>query len=117
MLFMIGGIGYVILEILWRGRSYASMFVAGGVSFLLLGKLDRRLSGRAKLLRGVAGAAVITLVELLVGIFCNRNFRIWDYRRMPLNFRGQVCLPFSLLWIPISLGAMAAHRRLERILP
>ena len=115
--FGIGGAGYIALELLWRGRSHPSMFLAGGMCFLLLGKLDRRLPRGAMLRRGLAGAAVITAVELLIGLVFNRNFRVWDYRRMPLNFCGQVCVPFFLLWIPLSLGAMLLYRRVERILP
>lgn len=84
---------------------------------MLLGKLDRRLPRGAMLRRGLAGAAVITAVELLIGLVFNRNFRVWDYRRMPMNLYGQVCVPFFLLWIPLSLGAMMLYRRMERILP
>ena len=39
--FLVGGFGYVALELLWRGRSHASMFLAGGICFLLLGGLNR----------------------------------------------------------------------------
>ncbi len=109
--------GYVALELLWRGRSHPSMFLAGGMCFLLLGRLDRVLPRRAMLRRGLVGAGVITAVELLVGLVFNRHFRVWDYRRMPLNFCGQVCVPFFILWIPLSLGAMLLYRRVERILP
>ena len=39
VLFYLGGCAYMGLELLWRGRSYGSMFLAGGSSFMLLGKL------------------------------------------------------------------------------
>ena len=114
LLFLIGGSGYVGLELLWRGRSHVSMFLAGGVCFLLLGKLNRVKPRLPLLLRGLLGALTITSVELLAGLLANRDYRVWDYRNMPLNFYGQVCLPFSLLWVPLSLGAMALYRLLER---
>ena len=41
-LFVLGGAGYVGLELAWRGRSHISMFLAGGVCFLLLGRLGGR---------------------------------------------------------------------------
>ena len=88
------------------------MFFAGGVCFLLLGKL-RRLP---LLLRGLAGAGVITAVEFIAGLLCNQNYQVWDYRDLPLNFRGQICLRFFLLWIPISLGAMWLYTGLQRLL-
>ena len=103
--FLLGGIGYVMIEFLWRGRSHFSMFLVGGTCFLLLGKL-RRLP---LLLRGIAGAGVITTVELLAGLLFNRDYHVWDYRQLPANFKGQICLTYSLLWIPLSLGAMALY--------
>ena len=107
-LFLVGGFGYVGLELLWRGRSHISMFLAGGLCFLLLGLLDRtRLSFSAKCL---LGAVIITAVELLAGLLSNRDHQVWDYRQMPFNFLGQVCLSYSLLWIPVSFGAMLLHR-------
>jgi uncharacterized membrane protein len=88
------------------------MFLAGGVCFLLLGQIDKaRLSPTAKCL---VGAATITAVELLAGLLANRDYRVWDYRQMPYNFLGQVCLGYSLLWIPVSFGAIWLHRILEQ---
>ena len=110
-LFFVGGSGYVGLELLWRGRSHISMFLAGGVCFLLLGRIERtRFSPSVK---SLLGAAVITGVELLAGLLANRDYRVWDYRQMPFNFIGQICLSYSLLWIPVSLGAMWLYRLLS----
>lgn len=110
-LFLLGGSGYVGLELLWRGRSHISMFAAGGICFLLLGALQRtKLSPAA---RCVLGAGIITAVELLTGLLVNRQHQVWDYRQMPMNFMGQICLPFSLLWIPVSLGAMLLYQKLD----
>ena len=116
LLFLIGGSAYVGLEWLWRGRSHSSMFFAGGISFLLLGKLNA-IRPRLNLpLRGIVGAGIITMVELAAGLVCNRNYGVWDYRNLPLNFYGQVCLPFSLLWIPVSLLAMGLYRLVSSFL-
>ncbi len=116
LLFCIGGAGYVALEWLWRGWSHSSMFLAGGSSFLLLGKLN---SLRPKLplpLRGLVGAGIITMVELLAGLLFNRDYRVWDYRHLPMNYHGQICLPFFLLWVPLSLFAMSLFQWLDRSL-
>ena len=113
-LFLVGGFGYVGLELLWRGRSHISMFLAGGLCFLLLGQLDRtRLSFSAKCL---LGAVIITAVELLAGLLTNRDHQVWDYRQMPFNFLGQVCLNYSLLWIPVSFLAAMLYGRAEKVL-
>lgn len=112
LFFCIGGSSYVGLELLWRGRSHYTMFLAGGLCFLLLGKLNRTMR-RPLLLRGLAGAGIITSVEFLTGLLANRNFTIWDYRDLPLNLLGQICLPFSVLWIPLSLGAMFFYEKID----
>ena len=38
-IFLIGGLGYGLLEILWRGRTHWSMLLTGGVCFIALYKL------------------------------------------------------------------------------
>lgn len=86
------------------------MFLAGGGCFLLLGKLEKTEPRLPAVFRALLGATVITSVELLIGILANGEYRIWDYRDMPLNFHGQICLPFFFLWMPLSLGAMRLYR-------
>lgn len=61
LLFALGGGGYVGLELLYRGRSHYSMFLAGGVCFLLLGRLRRTALPAA--VRACLGAGAITAVE------------------------------------------------------
>lgn len=108
-LFCLGGGGYVTLELLWRGRSHGSMFLLGGLCFLALGKM-RPLPLPA---RAVTGAAVITGLELMTGLAVNRDHRIWDYRAVPMNYRGQICLPYALLWVPLSLAGFFLYDRAE----
>ena len=116
LLFLLGGSAYVGLEWLWRGWSHISMFFAGGVCFLLLGKLNAVRPRLNLPLRGIVGAGIITMVELIAGLLCNRSYGVWDYRHLPLNFHGQICLPFFLLWIPISLLAMGLYRLVSSFL-
>lgn len=112
-LFVLGGGGYVLLELLWRGWSHVSMFFAGGSCFLILGRLDRvRLPLPA---RWAAGAGAVTGVELVTGLLVNRDYGVWDYRGLPLNFMGQICLPFTLLWLPVSAVAMYLYRRAQAV--
>ena len=102
LLFYLGGCAYLGLELLWRGWSHGSMFLAGGICFLLIGHLNE-VEPRLPLWgQALAGAGIITMVELAFGLAVNRDFAVWDYRGMPLNFLGQICLPFTLLWIPVS---------------
>ena len=115
-LFGFGGSAYMGLEFLWRGWSHYSMFLAGGTCFLLLGKLGQ--VSRNFFTRAFVGAGIITGVEFLAGLLVNRRYTVWDYRHMPLNVKGQICLPFCLLWAPISLGAIILYAFLDKkILP
>lgn len=109
VLFYLGGMAYAALELLWRGRTHGSMFVLGGGCFLALG----RLRPAPMLVRALGGSALITVGELLTGLIVNRSYRVWDYRAMPGNFRGQICPRFSLLWIPVGLAAMALYGALD----
>lgn len=112
VLFCAGGGSYVLLELLWRGWSHGSMFLAGGTSFLLLGQLSN--AKIRPVWKALLGAGVITGVELAIGLLFNRSYQVWDYRKVPLSFMGQICLPFSLLWIPVGIGAMRLYQILER---
>ncbi len=111
-LFCLGGGLYAIIELLWRGRTHGSMFLLGGGCFLALGWVSRRRIPVALL--PLVGTALVTAGELAVGLLVNRNFAVWDYRQMPLNFLGQICLQFSLLWMPLSFVAMWLYEKVEK---
>lgn len=111
-----GGMGYVALELIWRGWSHPSMFLLGGVCFLLLGAAEERLAGQPRLLRALAGTGLVTGAELLSGLVLNvgLGLKVWDYANMPLNLWGQICLPYMGLWLPVSMVGMHLYRRLDR---
>ena len=111
-LFSIGGGAYVGLELLWRGRSHVSMFGAGGLCFLLLGKLEKQPLPLG--IRAAAGAGIITAVELGTGLLVNRDHRVWDYRQLPGNVMGQICPVFTALWVPVAVGGMELYRWLDK---
>ena len=116
VLFYVGGMAYMLLEFCWRGRSDGSMFLLGGACFLLVGGKVAAWMRLPLALRLVAGAAVITALELLTGLLVNRSYTVWDYRSMPFQFMGQICLSYTLLWIPVSLAAMHLHDRAKALL-
>ena len=110
LLFCAGGLGYMGLEFLWRGWSHGTMFFAGGTCFLLLGRLKQA----PPWVKAIAGAGIITAVELAAGLLVNRHYTVWDYRNAPLNFQGQICLPYCLLWMPVALAGSESYRLLEK---
>lgn len=109
ILFIIGGFLYVLIELLWRGRTHWTMFTVGGICFLFIGLINEIFTFDMPLIRQQAISAVmISIVELLAGLLINCNYTIWDYRNMPLNVMGQVCLPYTILWFFLSLPAIVA---------
>ena len=116
VLFYLGGFAYMTLEFVWRGRSHGSMFLLGGACFLLIGRLNRLLRRITPALRLIAFSGAITTLELLTGLLVNRDHAVWDYRNLPLQFRGQICVPYALLWIPVSFLAMILNTGAEKVL-
>ena len=113
VLFYLGGCAYVGLELLFRGRSHGSMFLAGGASLVLIGHLNRVEPKLSFPLRCAVGAGIITMVELAAGLAFNRDYSVWDYRDQPGNFLGQICPVFSLLWIFAAAAVLLVHDPLE----
>ena len=112
VLFYMGGSAYMTLEFLWRGKSHYSMFLLGGVCFLIIGRLGQKLPLAVRL---ILNSGVITALELVTGLIVNRNYSVWDYRTAPFNFLGQIWLPFSLLWIPVSLLGLLIYNGADRL--
>ena len=105
-IFLIGATGYCLLEILWRGYTHPSMGIAGGICLIgiyYIGKLKN-----SRIFRAFLSALLITATELIFGIILNTfmHLNIWDYKTIPLNFMGQICLPFSVLWFMISYAVI-----------
>ncbi len=112
--FFCGGLSYVLLELCWRGRSHWSMFLLGGICFLILTYLSQsRLSFLNQMLLGMGA---ITGLELAAGLLlnCVLGLGVWDYSTLPYHFMGQICLNYCLLWIPVSgaglLGALGLRK-------
>ena len=112
-----GGSLYQILELLWRGYSHWTMFILGGLCFVLLGLINEVLPWNMPLLlQGIVGSAIIvTPLEFITGYIVNiqLGWNIWDYSSMPFNFMGQICLSFSFLWIFISILAIILDDQLR----
>lgn len=112
--FLTGGAAYSLLEILWRGYTHWTMTVTGGICFTVLYVLHVYTRALSFLTRCVIGTAVITLVEFAVGCTVNLwlGWAVWDYADVPGNVLGQICLPFSLMWLLLCAAACPLCRRL-----
>ena len=63
--------------------------------------LMKRTGGRVAIalpLSFVLIALSCTAIDFTTGITANADYHLWDYRNMPFNFMGQICLQNSLVY-------------------
>ena len=104
-----GGSIYVMMEILWRGYSHWAMFFVGGLAFLCVGAINEIIPWNMPLYQQMTiGSLVITGIEFISGCILNLwlKWNVWDYSNLPFNIKGQICLPFTILWFFLSLVAI-----------
>lgn len=92
---------------------FLPLYGSGAITILFL-TLPVRDNYVLVFLLGMIGA---TVLEVCTGLAMEKLFhvRYWDYTDMPLNYRGYICLPSSLLWGVFSLILVEfAHRPVER---
>nr|DAN98189.1 MAG TPA: Putative ABC-transporter type IV [Caudoviricetes sp.] len=96
ILFAVGGTLYYGIEFLYKtfisfGTCHWSMFLLGGLCFLLIGLMNENVLWEESILtQGVKGSLIITALELIFGLVLNvkLGLGIWDYSHVPLNFMG-----------------------------
>ena len=109
VLFIIGGFIYYMIEVIGRGWSHWTMFVVGGLCFVIIGLINEWYTWNMSfLLQTGIGAFVITALEFVSGYFLNIKLQwyIWDYSDRPFNLAGQICLFNCLYWVILSAVAI-----------
>ena len=105
LVFILGGVSYGLIEMIYRGYTHWSMVLTGGACILTFYIMEEWLLSIPLLWAALAGAAIITVYELCVGLVVNvmLKLEVWDYSEMPGNFIGQICPTFSVAWFILSL--------------
>lgn len=119
LLFLIGGVLYCCIELLWRGRTHWTMAIVGGICFVVIGGLNNYIPWEMPLWKQAGvGSLFVTAMELVVGIPLNlfMKLHIWDYSSLPFNLLGQICLPFTIAWFFLSLLCIFVDDQLRHIL-
>lgn len=103
IIYLIGAIGYPIIELLYNGRTHWTMSIAGGICFLIVYIINTKFSNI--LLCCPLSAIAITLIEFDIGMIVNYYFNldVWDYSIYHYNIMGQVCLLYSFFWLLLSI--------------
>ncbi len=116
--FVLGTVGYGLLELMYRGRTHWTMLLFGGASMLLLYMLYEELQPVGRLVRCLTGCIAITVFECLIGsiVNCRMGMCIWDYSGLPFNVRGQICPAFSAMWFALCFPGDLFCARIARSL-
>ncbi len=104
--FVCGALAYGACEVISRGGTHISMGLLGGMSMIFIDRLNvlRRNGAFPSVLIMLSASIFITAIEFISGVILNLrlNLGIWDYSEMPLNFAGQICAPFTVLWFGLA---------------
>ncbi len=121
VIFLTGAILYSVIEIVFRGFTHWTMFITGGLVFLVLFGIHSNLKSMSFFKKCLLGSAVITAFEFTVGVIVNIILRwgVWDYSELPFNILGQICLPFTAIWfficIPAYFLCFSLRKRLHKL--
>lgn len=105
LLFDIGGLIYVLIELIWRGYTHWTMFLLGGLCFLYAGIQNEYIDWEYPLWKQIIRVDIfIVIAEFLTGCVVNLwlGWNVWDYSNVPFNLFGQICVPYAFLWIPLA---------------
>jgi len=106
LVFGIGGMGYVLIELLWRGYTHWTMLLLGGISFSAIYFIENTFR-YSLLIKSAAASLFITAAELVTGFIVNilLGWDVWDYSDVFLNIAGQICPLFSFFWFLLCVPA------------
>jgi uncharacterized membrane protein len=85
------------------------MVIVGGLCFYLIGLINEVVPWDMLFqYQCIIGGMAITFVEFVSGVIINifLKWNVWNYSNMPLNFLGQICLPFTIAWCFLSAIAI-----------
>lgn len=113
LIFTIGGVLYGMAEYVWRGRTHWTMLICGGICVAVMYGITA--AACPLWTKCLLSAAMICMVELVCGCIVNLRlgWHVWDYSSMALNFKGQICVPYALLWLALSVPAMIVMERIR----
>ncbi len=113
--FLVGAVGYPVIEMLYRRRTHWTMALTGGACLVILRAVGRRHGHRKLFVQCAIGALCISAVEFCVGCVVNRAMKwgVWDYSRNWGNVLGQVCPMFTAMWFALCAPVMWAVGRMR----
>ena len=106
VLFCAGGSIYIIIEFVWRAihgtdQTHWTMFLLGGLCFLLIGLINECFPwDMSAILQAAIGTAAVLCLEFIFGCVLNLwlGLGVWNYSDMRFNILGQVCMSYAFAW-------------------
>ena len=116
-IFIIFGLIYGLLEILWRCYTYPSMIIVGGICGLIVGLINEKFN-YSVLSQMVIGMVAVTVIEFVSGYILNikLGLGVWDYSNMKYNFMGQICPQFSMVWFFLSYAIIYIDDYIRKVM-
>ncbi|MBU0472140.1 MAG: putative ABC transporter permease [Nanoarchaeota archaeon] len=115
-LFSIASITGYILELIWRnifakepfknflnpGFLRGPYLIIHGLSVIAIYFLW--LVNISFIIKVIIAGILLTLMELFTGIIIKKiyNLKLWDYSNKMLNYKGYICLNYSIYWLVLS---------------
>ncbi len=92
--------------------------MTGGVVFVAMAQVHRMLQEPSVMEDCMAGAALITVSEWMVGRVVNAHYHlhVWDYSQEKFNVQGQICAKYAALWFLLSAPAMQLANKAHQLL-
>lgn len=114
MLFLLGGSGYLAIELAWRGTSHWTMFLAGGICLCLLQQLARQPISLS--VAAGAGAVGVSGMEVAIGLVCREilHVTVWDYSSEWGNWAGLICPRYTGYWFLLCGWVVLVLRRVQQ---
>ncbi len=114
--FLIGGIIYAAIELLFRKRTHWTMVIVGGTCFTLLYRIFNNVRFFSRFKKCAIGSGVITTIEFISGCIINKllKWNVWDYSKLRGNILGQVCLLYSVFWALLCLPAIKVSELIKK---
>lgn len=104
VLLLIGGSIYCMIEVLARGFSHWTMFLVGGICFILIGIINEITPKMPLVRQMLLSSIIITVIEFISGCILNLwlGWNVWDYSDEFGNILGQICVKHSICWFLLS---------------
>ena len=117
IIFCVGFTLYQCIECIWKtigpgmgGVECFLMGVLGGLSLLLVGGLNKKLTWEMPFwLQSIVGGLIIVSLEFVTGLIVNKwacpalgRPIVWDYSNIPGNILGQICPQFFAAWVVLA---------------